>query len=795
MTEDQNPRRQPVTRRDFSDPARFSISAVDLALFETAVGDFVPPNTFDAHAHWYDLRHILPAEQLVDVAEPSVGYDAMKTSMQRWMGQRLNQGGLYFPFPVAGLDCDAANSFLANELQSHPESRGLMMIRPDDDPTHVEQQLLQFGFSGFKVYHVFAARTDTFFSGQEEFLPEWAWELANKYGLWITMHMVLPKALSEPQNSKYIVDHCLRYPAANLVLAHAARGFNGNHTADAIDLLRGIDNVFFDTSAICEPTAFEAIIRATGTTRLMYGSDFPVSELRGKALTVGEGFMWLYDYNVDWDGWEHGTHNPVGIESLIALQQAARTMCLNAGDIERIFSTNARQLLRIDAAPTGSKTQQQYEHAKTIIPGGTQLLSKRPEMFAPGVWPAYYEQAIGCEVVDTSGRRFIDMSLGGILATILGYADPDVNAAVIRRVHLGSMATQQTQDEVRLAELLLEIHPWAESARFCRTGGESMAAAVRIARAATGRDKVAICGYHGWHDWYLAANLGAAGTESLAGHLLPGLEPQGVPAGLKGTTLPFNYNRLDELDELIAAHGDQLAAIVMEPIVRQADPEPGFLEGIRERADRIGAKLVFDEISIGWRLCLGGAHLKYGVNPDIAVFAKTISNGFAMGAIIGNQNTMDAVQTSFISSAYWTEGIGPAAAVATIEKLKRVDVPSHLAKLGALMIEGWKRLGDKHGIAVKTGMRLEAVNIGFDHPDASALMTLFTTRMLDHGFLACGAFNPTLAHQPRHVTSYLEKADVVFEELADSIRKADVMQRIDGQVKHSMFARLTDPQV
>ena len=465
-------------------------------------------------------------------------------------------------------------------------------------------------------------------------------------------------------------------------------------------------------------------------------------------------------------------------------------MCLNDQDIERIFATNARSLLGI--APTNRPVdpQEQYHHAKTMIPGGTQLLSKRPEMFAPNHWPAYYEQAIGCEVIDTSGRRYIDMSSNGILACILGFADPDVNEAVIRRVHLGSMATQQTYDEVRLAELLLEIHPWAQMARFTRTGGEAMAVAVRIARAATGRDKVAICGYHGWHDWYLAANLGEAGTDGLVGHLLPGLEPAGVPQGLNGTTLAFAYNQLDQLDSIIDRSGRDLAAIVMEP-TRHTDPAAGFLEGVRERADRIGARLMLDEISIGWRLCLGGAHLKFGVTPDIAVFAKTISNGFAMGAVIGKDETMSSAQNSFISSAYWTEGIGPAAAVAAVSKMQRVDVPSHLRKIGKLFQAGWAQLGTRHAVPVTISGRPESVLVGFDHPDSNALMTLFTRRMLEHGFLAAGGFNPTMAHEPSHVESCISAAHSVFAELADAIDHGDVHNRIDGVEKHTMFTRLT----
>lgn len=772
--------------RDFTDPARFEISAADLELFEQKLGGFIPPNAFDAHAHWYDLRHID-----VEAAVPEVGHDAMLASMRQWMGDAVLTDGLFFGFPVSELDCAAANRFVADEIKAHPNCRGLMLIRPDDDPAEVEAVLLENNFSGFKVYHVFVEREDQFNAEQGEFLPEWAWELAHRHGLWITMHMVLPKALSDPRNLAYIQTQCRRHPNARLVLAHAARGFNAAHTTDAIDDLRGIDNVFFDTSAICEPAAFEAILRATGTTRLMYGSDFPVSELRGTALSVGDGFLWLYGHSLDWDAWPHGRPVPVGIESLLALQQACRTMALNDSDLERIFGVNARQLLGMDVATSGTLVQEQYRTAKKIIPGGTQLLSKRPEMFAPEHWPAYYEQAIGCEVVDTGGRRYIDMSSGGILACILGYADPDVNAAVIRRVHLGSMATQQTHDEVRLAKLLLEIHPWAERVRFTRTGGEAATVAVRIARAATGREKVAICGYHGWHDWYLAANLNDAGLDALKQHLLPGLEPAGVPASLKGTTLPFNYNQLDELDAIIAQHGDDLAAIVMEP-TRHTDPAPGFLEGVRERATRAGAKLIFDEISIGWRLCLGGAHLKFGVTPDLALFAKAISNGFAMGAVIGNADTMAAAEGSFISSAYWTEGIGPAAAVAAIEKMQRLDVPAHLAKIGQAMRAGWQQLGEEKGVPVTTGGRPEMALIGFDHADANALMTLFTTRMLDHGFLAAGAFNATMAHEPRHVEQYLEAAAIVFGEIREATERGDVMARIGGQPKHTMFARLTN---
>jgi glutamate-1-semialdehyde 2,1-aminomutase len=365
-----------------------------------------------------------------------------------------------------------------------------------------------------------------------------------------------------------------------------------------------------------------------------------------------------------------------------------------------------------------------------------------------------------------------------------------VNRAVMRRVSLGSMSSLQTHEEVELAEILTQIHPWAENARFTRGGGESMAAAVRIARAHTGRDKVALCGYHGWHDWYLAANLGATDSNALEGHLLPGLDPAGVPSDLAGNTLTFHYNSLDELDAVLNAHSGDLGAIVMEPS-RFVDPAPGFLEGVRERCDRFGIPLIFDEISIGWRLCPGGAHLKFGVNPDIAVFAKSLGNGFPIGAIIGTREVMEAAQGSFISSTFWTEGVGPAAALACVRKMMANDIPAHLNRIGGLAMDGWKHLGEKHGVLVKVGGRPEMAILSFDHPEAAAITTLMTAEMLKLGYLVGAAFNATFAHEQRHVEAYLESLDEVFEIIATAIAEGAVVERIGGPVKHNGFARLT----
>lgn len=765
------------------------ITDYDLDLWHRHLADFVPPGSFDAHAHlWRTVDLGSPTPALAAAGPPVVTRAVYDERLSLWMPDRCPTGGLFFPFPTRILDVDAANQHLAGEMKGDPHSRGLMILTPRQNATAVERQVEEDGFVGFKVYHLFAERTDTLFAPTEEFIPEWAWEMADRRGLIIMLHMVLPRALAEPENQRYIRSHCERYPGAKLILAHAARGFCGKHTVEGIETIRGLDNVYFDTSAVCEPEAFEAILQVFGPTRLLFGADFCVTEMRSRCVDLADGFLWLDEIRADFSKSRFARPTLLGIESLLALKQACGNQHLAAVDVEEIFCLAARRLLGLPLPRTMPDVQEAYRAAKEIIPGGTQLLSKRPEMFAPDQWPAYYREARGCEVIDISGNRYLDMSLGGILSTILGYSDPDVNSAVIRRVSLGSMATLQTHDEVELAKLLIEIHPWAENARFTRAGGESMAAAVRIARASTLRDKIAICGYHGWHDWYLAANLSE--SSGLNAHLLPGLDPAGVPSALTGNTLTFHYNNLAELDALIAAHGSELAAIVMEP-TRFVDPAPGFLEGVRERCDQIGARLIFDEISIGWRLCLGGAHRKFGVNPDIAVFAKALGNGFPIGAIIGTSAVMQAAQTSFISSTFWTEGVGPAAALACVKKMMTHDVPAHLKKIGTLVTEGWQSLGKKHGLSVKTPGRPELALLAFDHPESAALTTLMTARMLNRGYLAAGGFNAMLAHEPRHVESYLAALDEVFGELADAVRDNDITNRIGGPVKHTGFARLT----
>ncbi|GBD95713.1 MAG TPA: aminotransferase class III-fold pyridoxal phosphate-dependent enzyme [Nitrospirae bacterium] len=429
-----------------------------------------------------------------------------------------------------------------------------------------------------------------------------------------------------------------------------------------------------------------------------------------------------------------------------------------------------------------------YKRAKKIIPGGTQLLSKRPELFLPGQWPAYYSKCNGVEVSDLDGNEFIDMSICGVGACILGYADPDVDRAVKNAIDSGTMCTLNCPEEVELAELLCELHPWADMVRFARGGGEAMSVAVRIARAATGRDRVAFCGYHGWHDWYLAANL--ADDSNLDGQLLPGLAPAGIPRSLQATAIPFNYNQPESLDAIVDEDEQKPAAIVMEP-VRHSEPEAGFLEYVRETADRTGAVLIFDEVTSGWRMNNGGIHLLYGVNPDIAVFAKGISNGYPMAALIGCSPVMEAAQRSFISSTYWTEKIGPAAALATIRKMMSCNVPEYLNRTGISIRKIWRDNARKYGIkAMIHGIPPLSV-LSFKYEDMSqALHTLFTQEMLNRGFLASKAFYATYVHNEEHINAYEKAVEEVFKIIADTINENSPDVYLKGPVAHNGFKRL-----
>lgn len=434
---------------------------------------------------------------------------------------------------------------------------------------------------------------------------------------------------------------------------------------------------------------------------------------------------------------------------------------------------------------TGAKL---WNKAKNIIPGGGQLLSKRSEKFLPDYWPSYYSKAKGCEVWDLDNNHYYDFAQMGVGSCVIGYADDTINKKVSEAINNASMNTLNSYEEVELAEKLIELHPWAEMARFSKTGGEANVVAIRIARAATGRDKIAFCGYHGWHDWYIAANLSE--SSNLDNQLLPGLNTKGVPSQLAKTIFPFNYNRLDELSEIVKREGDSIAAIIMEP-VRSVEPDEGFLEGVREIANNIGAVLIFDEVTSGFRMNCGGIHLTYNVAPDIAVFGKALGNGYPISAILGIRSVMDIAQETFISSTFWTERIGFVAGLATTQFMEVNSVPEKLIEYGNLINDGWKRVANKNNISINVSGIPPLTHIHFEYDNSLAIQTLFCQEMLSKGFLAGAAVYTTYSYSYDIIEKYIAACDEVFAVISDAIKCDDVEKRLNGPIMHSGFKRLT----
>jgi glutamate-1-semialdehyde 2,1-aminomutase len=428
--------------------------------------------------------------------------------------------------------------------------------------------------------------------------------------------------------------------------------------------------------------------------------------------------------------------------------------------------------------------QDLWTRAKRLIPGGNMLLSKRAEMFLPDGWPAYFSRCAGASVWDLDGRELTDMLFSAGQST-LGYAHPEVDAAVLDTVRRGNMATLNCPEEVWLAERLVELHPWAEMVRFARSGGEANAIAVRIARAAAGKDTIAFCGYHGWHDWYLSANLGD--TESLAGHLLPGLDPGGVPRGLRGTMLPFDYNDFDGLATLVDRH--DVGVIKME-VQRNQGPAAGFLEAVRALATERGIVLVFDECTSGFRATYGGIHKLHGVEPDVAVFGKALGNGYAITGVIGRRSVMEAAQSTFISSTFWTERIGPSAALRTLAVMERERSWERITATGLDVTRRWHELAVRHGLPIVTGGLPALTSFTIPGPRALAYKTLITQEMLHRGFLASNLVYVSLAHTPEVVDRYFEALDPVFGLIAECEAGQDVHALLRGPVCHAGFKRL-----
>ena len=430
------------------------------------------------------------------------------------------------------------------------------------------------------------------------------------------------------------------------------------------------------------------------------------------------------------------------------------------------------------------KGQKLYSKAKQIVAGGNMLLSKRPEMFLPEQWPSYFSKSKGCEVWDLDGKKYIDtLMMPG--TNSLGYNYEEIDEAVKETINSGNMSTLNAPEEVELTERLVELHPWADMARFARSGGEANSVAIRLARAASGKDNVAFCGYHGWHDWYLASNL--SDSKGLDGHLLPGLDPHGVPKNLKDSVHPFEYNNFDKLEELVKTKN--IGVIKME-VYRNKEPENNFLHRVRKLANEHNIVLVFDECTSGFRKNFGGLHKLYDVEPDVAMFGKALGNGYAVTAVLGKREVMQAAEKSFISSTFWTERIGSSAALATLKAMDKEKSWEKITSMGEEINKEWIKLSQEYELHITISGLAALTTFTFKSKNALAYKTLITQEMLKKGYLAATAVYVCTAHTPEIIKTYLENLKPLFQTIKECEEGRDIMTLLEGPIAHGGFKRL-----
>ncbi len=433
-----------------------------------------------------------------------------------------------------------------------------------------------------------------------------------------------------------------------------------------------------------------------------------------------------------------------------------------------------------------NKGQQLLKKAKKIIPGGNQLLSKRSELFLPGQWPAYYKKAKGCKVWDLNNKVYYDFAGMGVTACVLGYSNKEINDSLILGLKKGSMCTLNATEEVDLANELLKIHKWSGMAKFCKSGGEACMVAIRIARAFTNKNNIAFCGYHGWHDWYLATNM--SNSKNLDQQLLPGLKTKGVSNSFKNSIKPFMYNDIKSLKKIFSKKNNNIGIIIMEPM-RGVKPSGNFLKQVKSIAKKNNALLIFDEITSGFKDNYGGLHLKLKVNPDIAIFGKSIGNGYPISAIIGRKEIMQVAQDTFISSTMWTDRLGFIAANATLKKLKKHNVNRIISKYGKRIKKGWSEIAKKNDIKIVISGQDCIPYLRFDYKNSQEILTYFTQEMLKKGFLAGAQVATSYAYNNLIINKYLKEVNIVFCKIRKCLENGKFP--LKGEIKHSTFKRLT----
>ena len=463
-------------------------------------------------------------------------------------------------------------------------------------------------------------------------------------------------------------------------------------------------------------------------------------------------------------------------------------------DIYKLYKSN-KNLFKINQnikRNEGSKLstgQKFWKRAKNIIPGGNMLLSKRPEMFLPDNWPTYYSKAKGCYIWDMDNIKYKDLSLMSVGTNILGYSNREVNKADIKSINKSNMSSLNCPEEIYLTEKLLDIHKHFDMAKYARTGGEANAIAIRIARAASGKDKVAICGYHGWHDWYLSANYNSFDKKGiLKDHLLPGLSTSGVPKNLKNTIYPFMFNDYENLKRI--CHNNKIGVIKME-IFRNIPPKNNFLKKVRELATKNNIILIFDECTSGFRETFGGLHLKYKINPDMCILGKAMGNGFPITTVLGKREIMEAAQNTFISSTFWTERNGYVAGIKTLEIMEKMKSWKIISNQGNKLKESLTKMAKRNKLEVNISGLSSCPSFNINSEQWIKYKTFITQELLKKKILGANTTYLSVCHTDKILKEYVNALDEIFFKIKEcEMHRLDISNILENKECHTGFRRL-----
>lgn len=420
------------------------------------------------------------------------------------------------------------------------------------------------------------------------------------------------------------------------------------------------------------------------------------------------------------------------------------------------------------------KSQKLFKKVEKVIPLASQTFSKSYLQYIKGQAPLFADRAKGAKIWDIDGNQYVDM-INSLLPVVLGYGYPAVDNAIKAQLKKGIILSLPSPLEYELAELLIKHIPSAEMVRFGKNGSDATTGAIRVARAYTKRDLVVVCGYHGWHDWYIGST-----TRNL-----------GVPKATQEQTLKFNYNDIESLKKVFNDNPGKIAAVIMEPI-NYVEPEEGFLESVKEVTHQNGALLIFDEVICGFRFSLGGAQKLVGVTPDLSSFGKSMANGMPISALVGKREYMKVVDDIFYSFTSGGELLSIAAAIATIKELEKKKVIPYIWKLGKSLQDGTNKLLEKHGLSEFIKVKGKPVWQIFMIKDSNGysamqIKTFIQQEVLRSGFLWYGSHNMSFSHTKGDIDRLLKVYDKVFGELKDLLKDKTLEKRIEGGLITDIF--------